>query len=110
MSDATEQTAQNFSFGDPVVFAKGIPSAPRGTKAHFIEAVGEQSARVKITKRIPSPGRNGNPHYTNGAQITTLMAKLVHDDGTIEPSDAAEKINKMSGLDIWKPAYQRYQR
>ena len=103
-------SGQNFSFGDPVVFQNGISGAPRGTKAHFIEAVGEQSARVKITKRIPSTGRAGNPHYVNGAEITTLLEKLTHDDGTIMPSDTVEKVNKMAGLDIWKPAYQRYQR
>ncbi len=91
----------SFLYGDNVVFKDGISGAPKGTKAQFLNAVGNDVALVKITKRIPpSQDRNGEPHYINGATVTTRLEHLVKDDGSIEAAATYKP------AEPWKPAYE----
>jgi hypothetical protein len=88
------------SYGDNVIFKETIPGAPKGTKAQFLKAISSRSALVKITKRIkPSPDRSGEPHYVNGAEVSTLFSKIALDDGQQDKAESAKD-------PAWKPAYE----
>lgn len=91
----------DFGYGDQVVVTKDISGAPAGTKAQFLQAVGNGTARVKITQRRPELCGD-DVCYSRGAKITIPFNKLAPDDGRYE-AEMKAKAQKTP----WKPIYDR---